>query len=207
MLAERPRQLDSRYSWLVPASSDAEAAGVYINQKGDDRFGLWVGVNPTLARTSSGGWDAFADSAHEWGCASSLDTQPRLCADWRCVSSLAPRSSLALLALTLRLLTRPTQRTALTDRGARAHLVYTRQEDIHIEIVNDAGYAADLSGWVLQHGQSTQHTFRPGTVLPAKSSLYLCAAMRCQQTLEREHGAPVFAQQCRRLASSLPHGA
>jgi len=60
-----------------------------------------------------------------------------------------------------------------------------------------------VSGFVLQKDKWTQHSFPPGTVLPAKSSLYLCAEMRCQETLEREQGAPVFAQQLQ-AAKQLP---
>ena len=31
MLSERQRQLDSQYSWLVPPTADAQAAGVFVN--------------------------------------------------------------------------------------------------------------------------------------------------------------------------------
>ncbi|MBN1669864.1 MAG: lamin tail domain-containing protein [Kiritimatiellae bacterium] len=50
------------------------------------------------------------------------------------------------------------------------------QDEEYIQLTNPNGYAVDLSGWRLAN--AVEHTFQPGTVIPAGGSLYVSPDVR-----------------------------
>lgn len=79
-------------------------------------------------------------------------------------------------------------RTIVTFGAIEANPASGNQDEEYIELRNGNSFAADISGWTVNagiDGQSPIFTFRGGTVIPSRSTLYLAAhraAFRARDT-------------------------